>query len=646
MKHTQTVDSKQKAKVTMQRLVLVPLLWALTLTMASAAQLGTAFTYSGRLKYQNVPANGSYDLEVKLYDAANGGNKVGPTVNVNGLSFVNGLFVTSLDFGGGVFNGTAYWLDISARPSGNGPFTLLTPRQPVNPAPYALYALTPAGPKGDKGDTGATGAQGPQGSVGSQGPQGAKGDKGDTGATGLTGSQGPAGAQGAKGDKGDPGVAGPQGLQGLQGIQGLTGPAGIQGPMGATGLQGLKGDPGATGPAGPQGPQGVPGSANGWSLTGNGGTTAGVNFLGTSDNQPLELKVNNIRALRLEPGGWAANTDFYGLNTIGGHSVNRVFNSAVGATIAGGGAGTSFFGDAPNLVGADFGVIGGGAFNTVAGAYGTIPGGYGNSANGYGSFAAGQLAAAQHDGSFVWGDGTQGVNSTGPNSFVVLAQGGVTFYTAGSPVRWGDNSSLGPDQGGSIELGNSLASGNVPYIDFHFGAGSDQDFNVRLINDADGRLTCAGNLNVDGSTTTKTLTILGGADVAEPFKMSARDLPKGSVVVIDGANPGHLKLSESAYDTRVAGIISGANGVNPGISLSQQGVMEGDQNVALSGRVYVQADAENGAIQPGDLLTTSSTPGHAMKVTDHTRAQGAILGKAMSGLKEGNGMVLVLVTLQ
>ena len=153
-------------------------------------------------------------------------------------------------------------------------------------------------------------------------------------------------------------------------------------------------------------------------------------------------------------------------------------------------------------------------------------------------------------------------------------------------------------------------------------------------------LTSAGHLTVS------VLTILGGADITEPFKMSGKDLPKGAVVVIDETNPGHLRLSESAYDTRVAGIISGANGVNPGISLSQQGVMEGDQKVALSGRVYVQADAFNGAIKPGDLLTTSATPGHAMKVSDPSKAQGAILGKAMTALVEGKGLVLVLVTLQ
>lgn len=145
---------------------------------------------------------------------------------------------------------------------------------------------------------------------------------------------------------------------------------------------------------------------------------------------------------------------------------------------------------------------------------------------------------------------------------------------------------------------------------------------------------------------TPVLQITGGADVAEPFKMSHEKIPEGAVVIIDEENAGQLKLSESAYDKRVAGIVSGANGLKPGISLSQQGITEGAQNVALSGRVYVLADATNSQIKPGDLLTTSDTPGHAMKVTDHTRAQGAIIGKAMSAMKDGKGMVLVLVTLQ
>jgi hypothetical protein len=161
-----------------------------------------------------------------------------------------------------------------------------------------------------------------------------------------------------------------------------------------------------------------------------------------------------------------------------------------------------------------------------------------------------------------------------------------------------------------------------------------------------GTTTPQAKLHVVGTTRTSVLTITGGSDIAEPFKMSSDEIPKGSVVVIDEQNPGQLKMSNRPYDTRVAGVVSGANGIQPGISLHQEGTIEGGENVALSGRVYVQADATFGAIKPGDLLTTSATPGHAMKVADHARAQGAILGKAMSGLKEGKGMVLVLVTLQ
>jgi len=154
------------------------------------------------------------------------------------------------------------------------------------------------------------------------------------------------------------------------------------------------------------------------------------------------------------------------------------------------------------------------------------------------------------------------------------------------------------------------------------------------------------SLTEDGTLFTKVITIIGGSDIAEPFQMSEENLPKGAVVVIDDERPGHLKLSSEPYDLRVAGVISGANGVNPGLSLSQEGVLEGDQPVALSGRVYVQADSAFGAIKPGDQLTTSATPGHAMKVTERDRAQGAILGKAMSELEDGRGLVLVLVTLQ
>ncbi|MBI5384977.1 MAG: hypothetical protein HZA90_09865 [Verrucomicrobia bacterium] len=142
------------------------------------------------------------------------------------------------------------------------------------------------------------------------------------------------------------------------------------------------------------------------------------------------------------------------------------------------------------------------------------------------------------------------------------------------------------------------------------------------------------------------LDIRGGSDVAEPFELSQQNIPKGAVVVIDDENPGKLKLADRPYDTRVAGIVSGANGVRPGLTLRQEGVLEGTEHIALTGRVYALADAGETPIKPGDLLTTSATPGHVMTASDRTQAYGAILGKAMTGLKEGRGLVLVLVSLQ
>lgn len=143
------------------------------------------------------------------------------------------------------------------------------------------------------------------------------------------------------------------------------------------------------------------------------------------------------------------------------------------------------------------------------------------------------------------------------------------------------------------------------------------------------------------------LELTGGSDVAEPFEMTeGKELPAGTLVVIDENNHGRLRPADSPYDARVAGVISGAGGVNPGITLSQRGVNDAGQNVAISGRVYCLADAGYGAIKPGDLLTTSATKGHAMVASDREQAYGAVIGKAMSSLESGAGLVLILVSLQ
>lgn len=149
----------------------------------------------------------------------------------------------------------------------------------------------------------------------------------------------------------------------------------------------------------------------------------------------------------------------------------------------------------------------------------------------------------------------------------------------------------------------------------------------------------------EGKVGSRTVHILGGADLAEWYNVSGAVEP-GTLMVIDPENPGQLMPSTHAYDTKVAGIVSGAGGVNPGLTLQQEGVLDGDTQVAIAGRVYVQAEALSAPIQPGDLLTTSDIPGHAMKATDREQSYGAVIGKAMTGLDEGTGLVLVLVNLQ
>jgi hypothetical protein len=163
-----------------------------------------------------------------------------------------------------------------------------------------------------------------------------------------------------------------------------------------------------------------------------------------------------------------------------------------------------------------------------------------------------------------------------------------------------------------------------------------------------GTVNPQAKLDVAGTTLTDILQIDGGADLAEPFEiLGAENVIPGLLVAIDPDHPGQLGIAVGAYDRKVVGCVSGANGLNPGLVMQQKGSLaSGSFPVALSGRVYCWADASYGAIHPGDLVTSSDTPGHVMVVSDYKQAQGSIIGKAMSVLEDGLGLILVLVTLQ
>ena len=155
-----------------------------------------------------------------------------------------------------------------------------------------------------------------------------------------------------------------------------------------------------------------------------------------------------------------------------------------------------------------------------------------------------------------------------------------------------------------------------------------------------------GNVRIRSEVSGATIMELGeGLDYAEGFDVSSSlKIEPGAVMIIDPEHPGKLTLSRRAYDTRVAGIIAGANGLGSGVRLGGERF---DHDIALAGRVYCNVDATGEAVEVGDLLTTSDIPGYAMKATHYRRAQGAIVGKAMERLAMNRrGQILILVTLQ
>jgi hypothetical protein len=153
------------------------------------------------------------------------------------------------------------------------------------------------------------------------------------------------------------------------------------------------------------------------------------------------------------------------------------------------------------------------------------------------------------------------------------------------------------------------------------------------------KLHVAGNITVDGNINAKY------QDVAE-WVPSTQKLAAGTVVVLDTRHANHVAASTTAYDTRVAGVIS----AQPGISLGEAG--EGKALVATTGRVKVKVDATRAAIQIGDLIVTSDVEGVAMKSEPinlggrQFHAPGTIIGKALESLDKGTGEILVLLSLQ
>jgi hypothetical protein len=278
--------------------------------------------------------------------------------------------------------------------------------------------------------------------------------------------------------------------------------------------------------------------------------------------------------------------------------------------------------------------------------------------------AAGDVAGARL---ITDGDASVGGKLTAANiagdinvSGRVLAVGdvkGARLLTDGVMIATGDVSGARLITNGDASVGGKLTapniagdinvSGRVLATDDVKGARLLTDGIMQAGGDVSGaRLITNGDAFVGGTLTVAVDISLTNADCAEEFDVAVDEFVEAGTVMVLGEGSA-LHISWKAYDKRVAGIVSGAGDLHPAIVLDKKDhTQQRRAPIALIGKVYCKVDASYGAIEVGDLLTTSDTCGHAMKADDPHQGFGSIIGKALSPFESGCGLIPVLVALQ
>ena len=538
-------------------------------------------TYEGTLMYEDGPYSGITDMAFGLWTAEVGGTLL-TAVNMGGTTVTDGRFAVELPFDLAFFSsGEERYIEVTVDGS------TLEPRHRLSPAPYALYALSGnEGPQGEQGVPGEQGEQGEQGTQGNQGPQG------------------------------DPGAQGDQGPQGVPGPQGDPGPQGIPGPQGEPGAQGEQGEQGPEGPAGDSSWE-----INGTSISYSGGNigiltndpqtalhiggTNNVFRMGTPGDSMIEMYISDILFgdATLTMDGTSGDQEVLLRPFAGGYLSLNGNASSAGILHWGYDGGPISSWSSPDGDGQ--------IYLTIQDTLQQLHFGYGGA----------EQIEVKLDGDFP----SLTFRDTGNTEEIILGQWSSAADGWGLRIKDDNGTNL-------VDLGTESNDGN-------------RHGSLKLRNnDGDVMIELDTSYNGMGRVICDEVQVNGGADLCERFNVRGATPKPGTVLCIDPEVVGGLIVSTKAVDASVVGVISGAGGIRPGLSLGQKGTeADGQYPVALTGRVWVRCVATDQPIRPGDMLTTSSLSGHAMSARDVEGTRGAVIGKAMSGLDNGTGLVLMLI---
>ncbi len=587
---------------------------AFALLAAAAAPVAaqTAFTYQGQLNEDSLPADGDYDFVFRLYDAPSGGNEVAPAAGIDDWPVSGGQFMVQIDFGSAAFDGDPRWIRVEVRPGDSvGPYTVLDPRQPVTPAPYALYAFGGAG--GGGGFWTASGSHIYNANAGNVG-------------IGTTAPLDELHVAGQAATLRLEDTANPGGYTLVEDAQ-------------STQLRISKANAGGDVVLDLD-PKPLDGAGSALVRFFRSTNTTGVKGLrlhrGNSTTQ-----ISTLLGVDGADSWFQAHGGNFGIGTTTPLASFQVDGRLGEQTIRFSGSDGNYR-FLQQLNSSDHAAW---TFRPGTGAPALRITYDGNVGVGTSSPVARLNAVADTDdairGSSIDGAGLIGNSGTGTGVFGSSATGKAGHFLIANTAN-GDNAVEGHTYGTGVAVhGHTEGDGWAGY------------FVNRSATNAKTALYCRTDgtglaFHAEGTARVDVLEITG-ADVAEKFPTSESGaIEPGTVMAIDPASPGKLCIAAGAYNRRVAGVVSGAGDLPVGAVLGNlKGQHPDAPPIALSGRVWVRCDASERAILPGDMLTTADRAGHAMAVADHARAHGAVIGKAMTALEQGeSGLVLVLVNLQ